>query len=184
MLRASASRLAAFRTWRRSVRLNRCSITDCYIRYAPTGGASKGEKRKGRSPNFRAPTFTASQEPKLTVHYQEATILVSLCHCSLNLCCNAWDVHSPLKVATTPAWSDGHSPEGRMRSVSPSPTTSASKAHRPSASSPSRNNTRSSRWVRLTVVLRRSSSWPQVLPSSLGCVALQASLKPAPIKLL
>src|SRR5215213_228536 len=39
-LRASASRLATFRTWRRSVRLNRCSLTDCYIRYSPTGGAS------------------------------------------------------------------------------------------------------------------------------------------------
>src|SRR5215210_840077 len=40
-LRASASRLATFRTWRRSVRLHRCSITDCYIRYSPTGGSSK-----------------------------------------------------------------------------------------------------------------------------------------------
>jgi putative transposase len=39
-LKASASRLATFRTWRRSVRLNRCSIPDCYIRYSPTGGAS------------------------------------------------------------------------------------------------------------------------------------------------
>jgi hypothetical protein len=140
---------------------------------------NKGEKRKGRSPNFRAPTFTASQEPKLTVHYQEAAILVSLCHCPLNLCRNAGDVHSPLKVATTPAWSDGQSPEGRMRSFSSSPTTSAWKAQRLL-----RNSTRSSRWVRLTVVLRRFSACPQVLPSSPGCVALQASLNPALIKLL
>jgi uncharacterized protein YjbI with pentapeptide repeats len=39
-LRASASRQATFRTWRRSVRSNRCSKTDCYIRYSPIGGAS------------------------------------------------------------------------------------------------------------------------------------------------
>jgi hypothetical protein len=44
MLRASASRLATFCIWRRSVRLSRYSITDCYIRYSPTGGVSKSLK--------------------------------------------------------------------------------------------------------------------------------------------
>src|SRR6476619_660380 len=79
-------------------------------------------------------------------------------------------------VATTPAWSEAHSPV-LVRSAGSAPTTSTTGVT--GGSTPS-SQTTSIRLERAEVELRRSLSWQQVKPGAAGSArSVHASVKPA-----